>query len=74
MATKAEIAQQVKLERDQISQGLERLRANTKQLEDQDYASASVYGAATVQSLLPLLVKRIKSQIESTIQERQALC
>ena len=61
MATKAEIAQQVKLERDQISQGLERLRANTKQLEDQDYASASVYGAATVQSLLPLLVKRINS-------------
>ena len=61
MATKAEIAQQVKLERDQISQGLERLRANTKQLEDQDYASASVYGAATVQSLLPLLVERIKS-------------
>ena len=60
MATKAQIAEQVQLERDQIAQGLKRLRDNTRQLEEKDYASASIYGVVGVDTLLPLLVARIK--------------
>ena len=60
MATKAQIAEQVQLERDQIAQGLKRLRDNTRQLEERDYASASIYGVVGVDTLLPLLVARIK--------------
>ena len=64
MATKAQIAEQVQLERDQIAQGLKRLRDNTRQLEEKDYASASIYGVVGVDTLLPLLVARIKETNE----------
>ena len=60
MATPHEIDQQIKLERKQISQGLARLRKNTKDLEAKSYASASVYGIASIDSLLPIVVERIK--------------
>ena len=60
MPTPAQIDEQVKLKRDQIAQGLRRLRKNTKQLEDKSYASATVYGIASIDTLLPLLVERIK--------------
>ena len=49
------------MERDQIRQGLKQLRENTQRLEDKDYASASVYGVASIQTLIPLVVERIKS-------------
>ena len=60
MATPAEIDAQVELERDQIRQGLKRLRENTRNLEEKSYASASVYGVTTIDALLPLVVERIK--------------
>ena len=60
MATPAQIEQQVELEREQIRQGLKRLRENTKKLEEQSYASATVYGVATIDALLPKLVARIE--------------
>ncbi len=60
MATPQQIAEQVALERDQIRQGLKRLRKNTKDLEEKSYASASVYGIASIDTLLPLVVERIK--------------
>ncbi len=60
MATPDQIQEQVQLERDAISQGLKRLRENTDKLEHKDYASASVYGVASVDVLIPLLVARIK--------------
>jgi len=60
MATPAEIDEQVQLERDQIAQGLKRLHKNTKDLEEKSYASASVYGIASIDILLPLVVKRIE--------------
>jgi len=60
MPTPAQIEEQVKLERDQISQGLKRLRKNTCQLEEKSYASATVYGIASIDTLLPLVVERIK--------------
>ena len=42
MATPQQIDEHVKLERLQISQGIEQLRKNTKQLEQKTYASATV--------------------------------
>ena len=60
MPTPSQIEQQVKLERDQISQGLKRLRKNTSQLEEKSYASATVYGIASIDTLLPLVVDQIK--------------
>ena len=53
------INEQVQLERSQVSQGLKRLNDNTFKLEDQSYASASVYGIASIDTLLPLLVDKI---------------
>lgn len=53
------IEEQVTLERSQVSQGLKRLNDNTFKLEDQSYASASVYGIASIDALLPLLVNKI---------------
>jgi len=60
MPTPAQIAEQVKLERDQIAQGLKRLRDNTSKLEDRSYASATVYGISSIDVLLPVVVARIK--------------
>ena len=60
MPTPSQIDEQIKLERDQISQGLRRLRKNTKQLEEKSYGSATVYGISSIDTLLPLVVERIK--------------
>ena len=56
MATPAEIDEQIQLERDAISQGLNKLHKNTRDLEAKSYASATVYGAASIDTLLPLVV------------------
>ena len=60
MATPQQIAEQVALERDCIRQGLKRLRKNVKDLEKKSYASATVYGITSIDSLLPVLVERIQ--------------
>ena len=60
MATPAQIEEQVQFERDAIRCGLEKLRKNTKDLEDKSYASATAYGAASMDMLLPLVVERIE--------------
>ena len=60
MPTPAQIDEQIKLERDQISQGLKRLHKNTRQLEEKSYSSATIYGITSIDSLLPLVVDRIK--------------
>ena len=59
MATPAQIEEQVQLERDQIRKGVQKLRDNTQQLEQKDYASASVYGAHSIKSILPSVIKEI---------------
>ena len=64
MATPAQIAEQVEFERDAIRCGLEKLRKQTKDLEDKQYASATTYGAASMDSLLPLVVERIENTVE----------
>ena len=61
MPTPAEIDEQIQLERDAISQGLKRLHKNTYDLENKSYASATVYGAASIDTLLPLVVARIEN-------------
>jgi DNA-directed RNA polymerase len=70
MPTPAQIEEQVELEREQIRQGLKQLRDNTRKLEDKSYASASVYGVASIETLIPLVVKRIESTT-SRIYERK---
>lgn len=60
MATPAQIHEQVEFERDAIRLGLERLRKNTRDLEDKSYASASVYGCSSISTLLPSVTKRIE--------------
>ena len=60
MLTKSNLADQVQLERDQIRLGKEKLYGNTQKLEEQNYASASIYGATTLQVLIPKLSKRIE--------------
>ena len=60
MATPQQIDEQIKLERLQISQGIEQLRKNTKQLEHKSYASATVYGITSIDTLLPLVIKKIE--------------
>jgi DNA-directed RNA polymerase len=61
LATPAEIDEQIQLERDAISQGLKKLHKNTQDLEGKEYASASVYGVASIDTLLPLVVTRIEA-------------
>ena len=61
MATPSEIDRQVKFEREAIRLGVEKLHKNVKDLEKKDYASSSVYGCASINALLPELIKRIDS-------------
>ena len=58
--TKKLIDDQLALERDQVRQGLKRLGDQTLKLEDKSYASASVYGIASIDTLLPRVVEQIK--------------
>ena len=60
MPTPAQIDEQIDLEREQIRQGLERLRDNTVKLQDKEYASASVYGVSSIEELLPKVIQQIK--------------
>jgi DNA-directed RNA polymerase len=61
LPTPAQIDEQIQLERDAIAQGLKKLHKNTRDLEGKEYASASVYGAASIDTLLPLVVARIEA-------------
>ena len=61
LPTPAQIDEQIQLERDAIAQGLKRLHKNTYDLENKSYASATVYGAASIDTLLPLVVARIEN-------------
>ncbi len=58
--TPSQIEEQVNLEREAISLGLKRLQDQTIKLENQSYASATIYGIASIDTLLPLVVKRIE--------------
>ena len=57
--TTEQIDEQVKLEREAVNQGLKRLQDQTFKLEDQSYASATIYGVSSIQTLLPSVIARI---------------
>ena len=59
MPTPEQIEEQVKLEREAISQGLKRLNDQTIKLENQSYASATIYGISSIDSLLPDVAEQI---------------
>jgi len=61
LPTPAQIDEQIQLERDAIALGLKKLHKNTRDLEGKEYASATVYGAASIDTLLPLVVARIEA-------------
>jgi len=67
MPTTADLERQASFERGQIKGGLERLRSNTKKLLEQNYASATVFGSASIETLLPLLVKAIDDKKDERI-------
>ena len=69
MPTPAESEEQVRLERDQIDYGLKKLRANTRHLEEKEYASASVYGASSVEVLLPLVYEDGEFEVKDRLYE-----
>ena len=58
------IDEQIALERHAISQGIKRLHDQTRKVESQKYASASVYGCASISTLLPLVTQSIESTME----------
>ena len=70
MPTESEVEAQYELERTAISCGLQRLYKNTYNVESKDYASASVYGVASVDTLIPLVIAEIEST-NSRIKERK---
>jgi DNA-directed RNA polymerase len=61
MATPAQIDEQVQLERKAIRQGLDKLRDNTRRMEERSYASASVYGISSIDALMGPLVAKIEA-------------
>ena len=60
MPTPKQIEEQVNLERIQVTQGVNRLKKNTKQLEAKSYGSATVYGITSIDALMEPLVQHIK--------------
>ena len=69
MPTSLDLERQVNFERKQIKGGLERFQNNTKKLLDKDYASATVFGSSSIETLLPYLVQYIDAKKE----ERQSI-
>ena len=68
MPLRAEIEQQETLERNQIKGGLEKLRKDTLHLEKKEYASATVYGSASIATLLPTFIEFINLKKQERIE------
>ena len=60
MPNPSQIEEQVNLERSKVKQGINRLKKNTRKLEDKSYSSATEYGIASIDALMPPLVQHIK--------------
>lgn len=60
MATPSEINKQFQLEKEAISCGKEKLHDSLRKLEEKSYASASVYGVASIATALPPVIKEIE--------------
>ena len=68
MPLRVEIEQQETLERNQIRGGLEKLRKDTLHLEKKEYASATVYGSASIATLLPTFIEFINLKKQERIE------
>jgi DNA-directed RNA polymerase len=69
MVTKEQIDEQIELERLSNQLGIQRLKEQTRKLEDKTYASATAYGTATISSLLPVLAQQIKDTTKDRIKK-----
>jgi DNA-directed RNA polymerase len=58
--TESQIEEQLEWERHAKTQGLSRLHQQTAKLEAQDYASASVYGIASIDCIMPRVIAEIE--------------
>ena len=64
MPTPIEVERQIAFERKQVRGGVEKLRKDTKKLEDKTYASATVYGSVAIHSILLELISYIDKKKE----------
>jgi DNA-directed RNA polymerase len=64
MPTPAQIDEQLALERRAIACGRDRLLDNTRKLEERAYASASIYGCASITAALPEVAKTIEETVK----------
>ena len=55
------LAEQIALERKQISKGLDKLTKQTEKLHDKSYASATEYGTYGIQAMLPAVMDGIEA-------------
>ena len=65
MPTPIEVERQIAFERKQVRGGVEKLRKDTKKLEDKTYASATVYGSVAIHSILLELISYIDKKKEN---------
>lgn len=72
MPTITQIDEQISLEREAIASGLSKLRSQTERLQKQSYASATVYGVCSIETMLPLVVAEIERTADSRLRQRQA--
>ena len=69
--TEQQIEEQILFEKYAIRKGVEKLRSNTRKLEDSNYASASVYACSSIAELLPHLARHL-SETRARITKGQA--
>ena len=69
MPTRDQIDEQIQLERDAIASGLNKLRKQNDKLEGQSYASATVYGVASIDTMLPVVIEWIEKTAVKQIKE-----
>ena len=63
MPTIDQIDEQIKLEREAIASGLSKLRKQASKLEQQSYASATIYGVCSIETMLPLVTEEIENTV-----------
>jgi DNA-directed RNA polymerase len=63
MATPSEIQRQIELEQEALSCGKQKLHASLQRLHEKSYASASVYGTASISAALPSVIKDIEDNL-----------
>ena len=63
MATPSEIQRQIELEQEALSCGKQKLHDSLQRLHERSYASASVYGTASISASLPSVIKEIEDNL-----------